>query len=100
MEMMWRMPAAGAAGSGYVLGTGAFTVSILRPPASQVLGEDHLRAPLPARDHRVHVLRLVGDEVHEDEVVLAAERLAERRLDVRRPLDQHAMVAVALGQLH
>ena len=64
------------------------------------LTEDHLRHALAAGHHREDVLGLVGDEIHEHQVVLARERFAAARLDVRRLLDPHADVAVGLGELH
>ena len=60
----------------------------------------HLRQPLAARNHRKHILRLVGDEVEEDQPFLLRERLLERALDVARLLDLEADVAVGFGELH
>src|SRR3954471_24520536 len=67
---------------------------------SQVFGQDDLGDALAARDHRVHILGLVGDEVEEHELVLARERLAQRGLHVGGTLDQHAAVAIRLGEPH
>ena len=61
--------------------------------------EDHLGDPLAAGDHRIDVLGLVGEEVQEHELVLAREASFSARLDVGGLLDQHAAVAVALGEL-
>src|SRR5258706_14186261 len=65
----------------------------------QLLGKNHLGQALAALDHRVDVLGLVGDEIEEHQVVLAFERLLQRRLDVTGLLHLDADVAVALGQL-
>src|ERR1700704_2556129 len=61
---------------------------------SQLLREDHLRQPLSARDHRKHVLRLVGDEVHEHEPVLEPQGFLQRALDVARFLDLQADMTI------
>ena len=55
---------------------------------------------LAGGDHRIDVLGLVGDEVHEHQPVLHLERLLERAFDVAGFFDLHADVAIGLGELH
>src|SRR3954469_6021803 len=67
---------------------------------SQLFGQDDLGDALAARDHRVHVLGLVGDEVEEYQLFLVGEGLAQLRLHVRRLLHQHAAVPVGFREPH
>jgi len=74
------------------------TAGVVRPPlSSKKLNQDHLRQPLAAGHHREHVLFLIGDEIHEDQIVLAAERFAQRALDIAGLFDAHAHMTERLG---
>src|SRR5207248_5744139 len=65
----------------------------------QLLRKNHLGQALAALDHRIDVLRLVRDEIEEDQVVLALERFLQCGLDLAGLLHLDADVPIALGEL-
>src|SRR6478609_3569565 len=75
-----------------------FAISATSP---RVVGrpEDHVVVHRAGRDHRVHLLAVVGAEVDDDGPVVDRVRLLDRRRDVARVLDPEADTAHRLGPL-
>ena len=66
---------------------------------SHLLYQNHFRKALPAGHHGEHVLRLVGNEVHEYQSLLELECFLQRAFHIVRLFDFHADMAITLGQL-
>src|SRR6478752_48151 len=71
------------------------------PSGTVVRGvEDHVVVRRSGRDHRIHLLAVVGAEVDHDRTVVDLVRLLDRRLDVLRRVDAERDAPHRLGPLH